>query len=180
MQVQERTKLTKPEIIAALFKRDGDNCMHPKCGKPLGTDITIDHIYPRGRAREDGWTEEQLWDLSNLHLMHFKCNQDKADRPYIEPGQLKPRPVRKFRYRRQKRAERPEVCMSCNAGRDLSYDEVCASCNSGPMPLRAPRWRKMAVEDCDHAIFWCVGCASGWIDRAGALEMIMIHGEGGD
>jgi hypothetical protein len=177
METKERA--TKAELTAALYERDGYNCMHPKCDKPLGADVTIDHVFSKSKAREAGWTEEEIWDLSNLHLMHFKCNQDKADREYIEPGVLKPRPVRKFRYRRQKRAERPEVCMSCNAGRDLSYDEVCASCNSGPMPLRWPRWKQMDVKDCDHAIFWCKGCAAGWIDRAGATEMILIHGEGG-
>lgn len=41
--------------------------------------LSIDHIYPKSRARRDGWEKWQTWDLSNLQLAHMSCNVKKAD-----------------------------------------------------------------------------------------------------
>lgn len=188
-----KTFTPRATLVDQLVARDGLVCKHPDCGRPLdlsivqtpeGKDnplqVTIDHREPQVWCRENGWTEEQIWDLSNLDLMHKKCNADKGSRRYIADGVLEPKPVNRFRYRRQKRAERPEICTSCNAGRDLGPNEVCASCNSGPMPQRYPRWAKVPSKECDHELFWCWACASGIVDRMGATEMILLGGEGGE
>ncbi len=181
------TYKTRTEIIALLVERDGAVCKHPDCGRPIDLSLpehplqaTIDHREPQMWCREQGWTDAQIWDLSNLDLMHKKCNAEKGHRRYLADGTLEPKPESRFRYRRQKRAERPEICTSCNAGRDLGPDEVCASCSSGPMPHRYPRWAKVPSKDCDHELFWCWCCASGIVDRVGATEMIMLGGEGGE
>lgn len=181
-----KTFIPRPDLVARLVERDGLVCMHPDCGRSLDLNLeegplqaTIDHREPQVWCKENGWTNEQIWDLSNLDLMHKKCNADKGSRRYID-GVLEPKPISKFRYRRAKRAERPEVCTACEAGRKLDQDEVCASCGSGPMPFRFPRWKKLSAKDCDHALFWCAMCASGVIERVSAADMIFHHGEGGE
>lgn len=187
MAVEQRTKLTRDEMYALLTARDGTTCQHPDCGHELNftvkdgpNEVTIDHWIPQSWGYEQGWTHDEVWDLSNLKLMHKKCNAKKGDLLPNEDGTIPEKKVRTFKYRRDARAQRPEICNACNNGRNLEYDEVCASCGSGPMPLRWERWRKMAPRDCDHALFWCPMCGSGVIPRVGATEMILIEGEGGE
>ncbi len=177
-------KPSRTELVDALWKRDGNLCMHPRCNKPLdrnaegSQEVTIDHREPQSWCRDNGWSEEEIWNLTNLNLMHKACNASKSDTRYLEDGTL---PVKENRFvnRRLARAERPEVCVSCSAGRDLGPDEICASCNSGPMPERFPRWAKMKASDCDHEAFWCAWCSIGVLPRAGATEMIILGNEGG-
>lgn len=160
-------------IVAALRKRDGTKCQYPGEEHELDFTIiegprlvTIDHWVPQSHAYDTlRWTREQVWDLSNLKLMCRKHNASKGDRVPFKDGTLPAKKERTFRYRRQKRAERPEICTACNAGRDLGPDEMCASCNSGPMPERFPRWRKIESDQCDHELFWCAWCSIGVIPR---------------
>jgi 5-methylcytosine-specific restriction endonuclease McrA len=185
--VEPRTKKPRDQMVAELIARDGTTCQYPGCGNELDfsvvdgpKEVTIDHWVPQSWGFENGWTYEMVWDTSNLKLMEKKCNAKKGDLLPNKDGTLPEKAVRTFKYRRDARAQRPEICNACNNGRNLEYDEVCAACNSGPMPLRWERWRKMAPKDCDHALFWCPMCGSGVIPRAGATEMILIEGEGGE
>ena len=183
------TKLFVPrsELVDALVTRDGLICQHPDCGRSLSLaepegplQVTVDHTEPQVWCRDNGWTDEQIWALDNLTLMHKKCNADKGSRRYIAPGILEPKPVNRLKFRRDKVAQRPEVCTKCTAGRDLGPNEVCAACGSGPMPARFPRWAKVPSKECDHELFWCWLCSSGLTERVGATEMILLGGEGGE
>lgn len=188
-EIQVVEKLDRTTILELLTERDGSACQYPGCGNELDfsiTDdndpffVTIDHWMPKSYLRKLGMTWAEIWDIDNLRLMEKKCNAKKGDRVPNSDGSIPERARNTFRYRRQKRAERPEICTACNAGRNLLEGQICASCNSGPMPLRAPRWKKRNIRDCDHAILWCPGCAAGWIPRASAEEMIYLNGEGGE
>lgn len=167
----------RAELVLALIERDGDECRY--CHRDFRQrERTVDHVYPQSRAFAEGWTYEQVWDLSNLALACKPCNAKKGDLLLDEDGKIPTRKARTFRYRRDKRAQRAEICTSCNAGRDLGPDEVCASCNSGPMPERFPRWAKMPSTECDHEAFWCWACSIGITPRVGATEMLLIGNEG--
>lgn len=182
-----KTFVPRTELVDALVTRDGLICKHPDCGRPLNLSepegplqVTIDHREPQVWCREQGWTDEQIWSLDNLDLFHKKCNADKGSRRYLESGILEPKPVNRFKYRRDRVSQRPEVCTKCTAGRDLGPDEVCAACGSGPMPHRFPRWCKVPSKECLHdGIFWCWMCSSGLVEMRGATETILIGGEGG-
>lgn len=162
--ITETTKLTRQEMLDALRARDGDICQYPGCNASLDFSIedgplsvTIDHWIPQVFCRDNGWTYEEIWDLSNLRLMHKKCNAKKGDRVPNEDGILPEKAVRTFRYRRQKRAGRPELCMECNNGHDLMVGEVCASC--GCDAQRFPRSAHVPYPECDHELFWCWVCS---------------------
>src|SRR6202008_3051293 len=93
MTVEQRTKLSRSEIVSALIARDGIICQYPGCDEELDFSITegkreptIDHIYPQSKAYEDGWTYDQVWDLSNLALMSKACNAKKGDLVYLSDG----------------------------------------------------------------------------------------------
>lgn len=181
---------SRTSTIEALRARDGSTCQYPGCGRELDFSIvdendpgvvTIDHWMPKAEALLMGWTWDQIQDMKNLKLMEKRCNAKKGSLIPNEDGTLPERPAkRKFRYRRQKRAQRPEICTSCNAGRNLGPDEVCASCSSGPQPERFPRWAKVSFTECDHELFWCWSCSIGITPRASAEQMIYIQGEGGE
>lgn len=185
-EIQAIEKLPRPAIIESLVERDGLLCQYPGCGRILELDatehleVTIDHWMPKSWCLDQGWTWTEIWDLDNLKLMHKQCNAKKGSRIPNEDGSLPPRVERKFRYRRQKRAERPEICTSCNAGRNLGPDEVCASCNSGPQPERFPRWAKVNSSECDHELFWCAWCSIGVISRQPAANTALLQGESGE
>lgn len=161
----ETIKIVRPDIVAQLVERDGARCTHPECKHPeLDLSITegpfmatIDHTEPQSWCYDQGWTREQVWDLSNLTLMHRKCNADKGDRRYREDGTLPPKPQSRFRYRRDKRASRPDLCLQCNNGHDLMVGEVCASC--GCNAQRFPRSAHVPFPECDHELFWCWVCS---------------------
>lgn len=177
---------TRTELVEILRDRDGDLCSHPDHNHILDFTaedgpklVTIDHREPQSWCRENGWTEAQIWHPDNLSLMCKKGNADKGSRRYREDGTLEPKPMNRFRYRREKRAERPEVCTSCNSGRNLEENEWCNSCGSGPMPARLPRWRQMKESECDHDLFFCVGCTVYTPEkRRSALDALLTGGPG--
>lgn len=170
---------TRAELVRALIERDGDECRY--CRRDFRQrERTIDHVYPQSKAFADGWAYEQVWDLSNLALACKPCNAKKGDLLLDEDGNIPRRKERTFRYRRDKRAQRAEICTSCNAGRDLGPDDVCASCQSGPQPERWPRWAKVKSSECDHEAFWCWSCSIGITERKGATEIIMTSHQAGE
>lgn len=169
-------------LIELLRERDGDNCMYPSCGKPIDfslvdgpTMATIDHRFPQVRARAAGWTEDEIWELSNLDLMHRSCNARKGDRVYNEDGTLPEPPARN---KAVVKAERPMVCNLCESGRLLLEGEVCELCGSGPQPATAPRYLRVTPSECSHG--WgenpdqfCWMCFIGMIERKPARQRIL-------
>jgi hypothetical protein len=159
------SKPTRTEIVSILRERDGDVCQYPGHAHPLDFEVndespaqvTIDHHIPQHFGKANGWTYEEIWDLSNLKLMCKKHNAQKGDRVPNPDGTLPERTVRKFRYRRDKRAGRPELCMECDNGHDLFSGEICRSC--GCDAQRFPRNAKVRFDDCDHDIMWCWVCS---------------------
>lgn len=158
------TKIIRADKVAEVVERDGTKCAHPDCGKDIDMSLvdgpfmpTIDHSEPQSWCYDNGWTREQVWDLTNLTLMHRKCNADKGDRRYREDGTLPPKPMSRFRYRRQKRANRAEFCVECNNGHLLEHNEVCASCGSYGKYFK--REDKVPFPECDHEILWCWVCS---------------------
>lgn len=177
VDAEKHNRPSRADLVIALIERDGDECHY--CHRDFRQrERTIDHVYPQSKGYAEGWTYEQVWDFSNLVLACKPCNAKKGDLLLNEDGTIPRRRERTFRYRRDKRAERAEICVSCNAGRDLGPDEVCNSCGSGPMPERFPRWAKMPSHDCDHEAFWCWACSIGIIERPSATHMILMNGEG--
>lgn len=157
-------KLTRQEYLSALRARDGDTCLHPDCGRELdfsitdgSMEVTIDHWIPQHFGKANGWTLDEIWSVDNLKLMHKKCNAKKGDLIPNDDGTLPEKIVRKFRYRRDKRAGRPELCLECNNGHDLFVGEFCASC--GCDAQRFPRSAKVRYNECDHDITWCWACS---------------------
>lgn len=164
MTTTQTEKLSRTEIIAALRERDGDMCQYPGDEHLLDFSVTsgnqeptIDHFMPQWYGKENGWTYEQIWDLSNLKLMCKKHNAKKGDLIPNDDGTIPARKVRTFRYRRDKRAERPDLCTACDNGHNLLVGEVCASC--GCDAQRFPRWAKVKYQDCDHELSWCWICS---------------------
>lgn len=185
IESQSHTKTPRAELVAMLRERDGAVCMFPGCHVELDftiTDgpfeVTIDHWIPQHYGKANGWTWEQIWDLSNLKLMHKKCNAKKGDRIPFEDGTLPERRVSTFRFRRQKRATRPECCDVCDNGHELAPDEVCASCGSNAK--RFPRWAKEKASQCDHELFWCIWCSIGVIERSSSISIAMRQAESGE
>jgi 5-methylcytosine-specific restriction endonuclease McrA len=180
-----RTKMTRDEILAALVKRDGLVCAHPKCTRPLdfagtgGDEVTIDHWMPQEWCYKNNWTYEEVWALSNLRLAHKSCNAKKGNIVPNEDGTLPERKHKNLVQRRAEKAQRPEVCTACNAGRKLGPDDVCAACRSGPLPLRWNRAEEMPSHECDHELFWCQKCFFEPELRRSAAEIILTR-EGGE
>lgn len=173
-----KVKMTRIDILHALVERDGLVCKYPGCqveinlSEPDGPWLaTIDHYIPQSRARDMGWTEDEIWDLSNLKIMHRKCNARKSDLLPNEDGTLPEKRTRTFRYRRDKRAGRPELCLECDNGHNLLVDEVCASC--GCNAQRFPRWAKVKYQDCDHELYWCIWCSIGVVERPNSIGTAM-------
>ena len=170
-----KIKVSRADLIAGCLERDGYVCMHPDCGKVLDFDavgpreVTIDHHYPQSWCMAQGWTTEEIWDLSNLRLMCKACNAKKSDLVPNEDGTLPSKQASRAVLRRN-RGPRPQVCQSCESGRALQPDEECATCGSGPMPYTFPRWAKLKPNECEHSgIWWCWCCASGIIERQPAF-----------
>lgn len=164
IESRSHTKMPRAEQVAALLERDGATCQYPDCGLELDFDapegptlVTIDHWIPQHYGKSNGWTYDEIWDLTNLKLMHKKCNAKKGDRVPNEDGTIPERATRTFRYRRQKRAGRPELCLECDNGHDLLVGEICASC--GCDAQRFPRSAKVRYDECDHEILWCWVCS---------------------
>jgi hypothetical protein len=183
---QERVeKVGRSELLDALRDRDGKICQYPDCGGKLDfsvlsgpQEVTIDHWMPQHYGKSNDWTYEEIWDLSNLKLMHKKCNAKKGDRIPNEDGTLPEKIVRKFRYRRDKRAERADLCIACDNGHNLLIGEVCASC--GCDAQRFPRYAKVRFDECDHDIMWCWVCSITPDMRPAAHVSAMRQAEAGE
>lgn len=176
--LEEYVKVPRAELVAQMRTRDGDRCMHPDCGRELDfsvtegpAEVTIDHWMPQYFGKAEGWTMAEIWDVSNLKLMHKRCNAKKGDLIPNEDGTLPPKPQSTFRFRRQKRAGRPEQCEQCDNGHNLGPDEMCASC--GCNAQRFPRWAKVKTQDCDHELLWCIWCSIGVIERPNSIGIAM-------
>jgi hypothetical protein len=159
-----RAKYSRAEYVDILRLRDGDICAYPDCDEVMdftsteeNKSATIEHWIPQDYGKQNGWTMDEIWDLSNLKLMSKKCNSRKSNRVPNEDGSIPPRVIRKFRYRRDKRAGRPELCMECDNGHGLLIGEFCASC--GCNAQRFPRSAKVRFADCEHEILWCWVCS---------------------
>lgn len=165
--------LNKTEIIEALVERDGYRCMYPDCTNDFSPipdhkwSITIDHIYPQARGKEDGWPLEKINGLSNLQLMHKACNAKKSDLTYNEDGTL---PVR-GRVKVTK-AERPVACELCENGRLLLFNEICDLCGSAPQPATFPKYLQKEPKECDHSDYHCWLCVTGLVERVPAVQRI--------
>lgn len=179
------TKVPRAQVISALVKRDGTTCQFPGCGRELDfsitdgpKEVTIDHWIPQVWAKANFWTTDEIWDISNLKLMEKRCNALKGDRLPDADGNLPARVTREFRYRREKRASRPdEPCAACDNGHNLVVGEVCAQCNCNAQ--RFPRSAKIRASECDHELFWCAWCSIGVIERAPSIAIAMRQGESG-
>jgi hypothetical protein len=174
--------MTRPQMMERLARRDGQNCFLCKKeflvddeGNPLtpGQEKTLDHWMPQSFCFSNGWTYDQVWDLKNLRLAHKSCNAKKGDLVPVDDVTVPTRPVREPNTRRFKRAERPELCSTCNNGRDLGPSEMCGACGSGPMPLAFPQFAKAKTTECDHDMFWCWACSIGIIERKAAIVTVL-------
>lgn len=168
--------LSRQEIIEQLTERDGFVCMFPDCTEPMADDgkhmVTIDHIFPQYLARQKGWTNEQINDISNLQLMGKNCNARKGHHLPDENGIYPIKPIEK----KIPRAERPLLCETCFAGRILLPGEECYDCGSGPQPQRWPTSLQKRPKDCDHSTYHCFMCVAYEPDLRVSATMRIISG----
>lgn len=176
----------RQSMVDALIERDGLRCTYPDCPHPEEFkeegrwSVSIDHTVPVSHGRANGWTEEEIWDLSNTTLMHVICNSNKSDRLYDENGVLAPKPsdLRPLHQRRADKSSRVPVCETCMSGRLLLEGEVCYDCGSGPQPSTLPRYLQVPPKECSHG--WglnpeksCWRCFLGFVERRPAIETVM-------
>lgn len=166
--------MTREEIILAIESRDGLNCF--LCKKPFSKDanndlfeVTIDHWYPQSIGFAQGWSYEQVNDLSNLRKAHRPCNALKGDLIPNDDGTLPKRPVKE----RSIKGPRPPSCDTCMNGRILLLGEFCPDCNSGPQPRAFPKTLQKIPKECDHSSFHCWMCVIGHIPRKSAFHVIV-------
>lgn len=157
---------TRAELVEHIALRDGFNCY--LCPRPFTAEDrpTIDHYFPLAKGG--------TWELSNLKLAHRRCNQDKADRVFLDDGTLETKPRREsYRDRQEnKRQILDAFCELCNNGRFLDTDEECPECFRGAM--RWPWQYKLAPNECPHSgKFWCWMDASGIITRQPAMVDVL-------
>ena len=174
METTEITKIPRQQLVDELVARDGTLCQYP--GKEHELDftaeegpqqVTLDHFIPQAYCKSEGWTHEQTHGIDNLKLMCRKHNAAKGDLSPNEDGTLPEKTTRTFRYRRDKRAARPDLCMQCDNGHNLLVGEFCASC--GCDAQRFPRWAKVKANECSHDITWCWACSIGIIERESSI-----------
>lgn len=175
----------RTETIAALRARDGDMCAYPGANHTLDFDeidgpsmVTIDHWIPVWYGRSIGRPEDEIQSLNNLRLMCKRHNARKGERIPNDDGTLPERPQKKFRYRRDKRAQRPEMCTQCFNGSNLAVDEICAACGSTGKSM--PMWAKVRYQDCDHALLWCWVCSITPDMRPAAVDTAVLQSESGE
>jgi len=163
--------MPRSEIVTFLLGRDGDVCTYPDCGQIMDVNDppTIDHSFPQSRARAAGWTEDQIWDFTNLTLMHRKCNTKKGDFLPLPDGTF-PVTVREPRVT----GPRPEMCQTCQGTRALKSGEVCVDCGRKATLKLIPDYLKVAVRDCDHDDWICNFCWVGIVPRKSALEHLLM------
>jgi 5-methylcytosine-specific restriction endonuclease McrA len=68
------------------MKRDGDDCWF--CLKPLGDDVTIEHLHPQMMGGS--------WHEDNLALAHAACNKAAGHLPRAQKETLRAEAMRKF------------------------------------------------------------------------------------
>lgn len=163
--------ITREELILAIEARDGVDCF--LCKKPFqnGDEVTIDHWYPQSVAYAEGWTYEQVNDLSNLRKAHRPCNTAKSDIVPNPDGTLPKRPSKE----RAIKVPRPMSCDTCMNGRILLLGEFCPDCNSGPQPRAFPKTLQKIPKECDHSFYHCFMCVIGFYDRKPVIN-ILIEG----
>lgn len=177
-----KVKVDRRTLVKTLRARDGDTCAYPGCGKEMdfktkdtARSATIDHREPQGWCRANGWTEEEIWDLSNLDLQCKSCNADKGDRRYNPDGTLPPKPQSR-KARRIQRGPRPDVCSTCYSGRILLIGETCPDCNSGPQPTYPTAYQRRSSE-CPHSgPYSCWACTLGIVEREPAIVTVLDGG----
>lgn len=161
-------------------------CMFPGAAHELDfaaddgpTRVTIDHWMPVWWCRNEGWPEERTQSLKNKRLMCKRHNAKKGERIPNDDNTLPERPhKKKFRYRRDKRAARPEMCTQCFNGSNLAADEICAACGSTGKSM--PMWAKVRYQDCDHALLWCWVCSITPDMRPAAVDTAVLQSESGE
>lgn len=164
----------RKSAIEFLIERDGFKCQYPGCTAAFSPDpddrygLSLDHIYPQVKAKSDGWTYEEIWDLGNLQLMHRVCNARKSDLTYDEDGNL---PNRGGRTKSVK-MPRPEACGYCDNGRALYPGQTCDICYSGPQPARWPATMQRKPKECDHKVYHCWLCVVGHVPRIPASASV--------
>lgn len=185
MTTTTRKKTPRHILITQLVERDGLVCGLPGCEQPIRLDApdgpmetTIEHWYPQWWCKEQNWTQDEIWALDNLKLAHKRCNAKKGERVPNEDGTLPERALSKFRFRRQKRAGRPELCGECDNGHNLFVGEICANC--GCDAQRFPKSAKVRFDECDHEILWCWVCSITPDMRPPALATAVLQGESGE
>ena len=179
--VRNGPKVARSVLVARLRQRDGDACRFPGCTDEMDfsitegrREVTIDHWMPQYWCKTEGWTPDEIWEESNLRLMHKRCNASKGDRIPNEDGTLPARPTKTFRYRRDKRASRGDYCEVCQNGQGLDHNEVCGSCGTYGKFFKAEA--KARFQDCDHEILWCWACSITPEMRPPAIGTAMRHG----
>jgi hypothetical protein len=177
VEVNGRMSLDKEGTLLELMERDGYRCMFPGCTQDFDSDpndkhsISLDHIYPQVRAKADGWTYEEINDISNLQLMGRSCNAKKGDLVYNEDGTL---PF--VAHTRSIKLPRPEDCDNCMNGRLLLEYEICEYCGSDPQPRSFPKYAQKTPKECSHG--WtnpqdhCWMCVAGHAERAPASRTV--------
>jgi hypothetical protein len=166
--------MNREEIILAIELRDGVDCF--LCKKPFSKDendvlheVTIDHWYPQSVGFLEGWSFEEVNDLSNLRKAHRPCNSKKGDLVPHADGTLPERPVKE----RSIKGPRPVSCDTCMNGRILLLGEFCPDCSSGPQPRAFPKTLQKIPKECDHSSYHCWMCVIGHIPRKSAIETII-------
>jgi hypothetical protein len=167
--------IARQEIIDILAERDGYECII-KCGKPF-TDTdkpSLDHWRPVSWAKANGWTIEQINDISNLRLAHRSCNSRKGNMLPLDDYTLPPLPPKK---EPGVKVVRPEICDTCYSGRLLFPGEVCYDCGSEAQPKAAPKATQKTPKECTHSGFdHCWMCYLDFVPRSSALTNL-ITGE---
>jgi hypothetical protein len=160
------------EIIQLVTERDGYGCYlcpEPFSEERAGMELTLDHVLPLSRGG--------TWDVENIKLAHRRCNQEKADRVFLDDGTLEPRSAR-LGYRERKANKEQillEFCDLCANGRLLMPDEFCGTCRRTAVEF--PRTMKRAPKDCSHSGYeWCWMDACGIIERTPAIVYV-LNGE---
>ena len=168
-----RTTFDRQAAIEYLIERDGPGCQFPGCTHEFSPEPgspwhrTIDHSYPQGKAREAGWTWEQIWDTDNLKIYHRICNQRKGETLYNEDGSLT-----LVEVIRTVKLVRPDICQTCYAGRLLVRDETCPDCYSVPQPTTWPAYLQRDPRECAHdRTSHCRFCVPGFVERLEPLEV---------
>ena len=150
---------TRKDLYKILTERDGFQCY--LCPLPFDDEsdwATIDHV----TALANGGT----WDLVNLKLAHRTCNQEKADRKWLDDGTLEPKNGRRnvAVVKANKRRILDEFCDLCFDGRLLLPDENCTSCERQAVSF--PWSTKRRPKDCSHGgTDWCWCCSIGIYER---------------